>query len=83
MMWAFAPALMWSDERGTNMLDTGARTTTPQMRGRTIRRGRDRAAILSRNCSKLGLDPAALPIRTTARWLGFVSGWQPPSLRRP
>ena len=61
---ASAPAGMWSDERGINMLDTGAPyyDTYETRRRQVRRRRRDRAAVLRASCCEgLGLDGADLP----------------------
>ena len=48
MMWSFRATGMWSDERGVNMLDTGAPyyDTYETRRRQVRRRRRDRAAVL-------------------------------------
>src|SRR3954467_12144694 len=59
MMWAFRAMGMWSDERGVNMLDTGApyydTYTCPD--GRWVAVGAIEPQFFAELLSKLGLDP--------------------------
>ena len=72
MMWGFRATGMWTDERGTNMLDTGAPYyDTYDTRRRPLRRRRrHRAAVLRASCSRgSGSTRPTCPTRTTSsRW---------------
>lgn len=71
MMWAFRASGMWSDERGTNMLDTGAPyyDTYECADGRYVAVGSIEPQFYAELLEKLGLDPAALPDQNdVARW---------------
>ena len=73
MIWTASAPGMWSDERGTNLLDTGAPfyDTYETADGKLHRGRRDRAAVLRRSCwSGLGLAPTDAARRSTTgeRW---------------
>ncbi|WP_304108952.1 CaiB/BaiF CoA-transferase family protein [Mycolicibacterium bacteremicum] len=63
MMWAFRAQGVWSDERGTNMLDTGAPyyDTYETADGKYFAIGAIEPQFYAELLSKLGLDPANLP----------------------
>lgn len=63
MMWAFRASGMWSDERGTNMLDTGAPyyDTYETADGRYVAVGCIEPQFYAAMLEGLGLDPAELP----------------------
>ena len=68
MMWAFRAMGMWSDERGTNMLDTGAPyyDTYECADGRYVAVGLDRAAVLRGAAGETRAStPPNYPARTT------------------
>lgn len=75
MMWAFRANGLWSDERGTNMLDTGAPyyDTYECADGRYMAVGAIEPQFYAELLAKLELDPATLPDQND------VSGW--PRLR--
>ena len=79
MMWGFRASGMWSDERGTNMLDTGAPYyDTYEMRRRQLRRGRrHRAAVLRRSCwPGSGWTPPTCPAQNdVSRWPELRAGF--------
>lgn len=71
MMWAFRAQGVWSDERGTNMLDTGAPyyDTYETADGKYFAIGSIEPQFYAELLAKLGLDPAALPAQNDmARW---------------
>lgn len=71
MMWAFRAQGLWSDERGTNMLDTGAPyyDTYETADGKYVAVGAIEPQFYAELLDKLGLDPAALPGQNDmARW---------------
>jgi alpha-methylacyl-CoA racemase len=71
MMWAFRAMGMWSDERGTNMLDTGAPyyDTYECSDGRYVAVGSIEPQFYAELLEKLELDPAELPGQNDmARW---------------
>ena len=71
MMWAFRAMGMWSDERGVNMLDTGAPyyDTYTCADGRWVAVGAIEPQFFAELLSKLGLDPADLPDQNDrSRW---------------
>jgi alpha-methylacyl-CoA racemase len=71
MMWSFRAQGMWSDERGTNMLDTGAPyyDTYETADGKYVAVGAIEPQFFAELLAKLGLDPAALPAQNDlARW---------------
>ncbi len=71
MMWAFRHMGMWSDERGTNMLDTGAPyyDTYECADGRHVAVGSIEPQFYAELIEKLGLDSADLPGQNdVARW---------------
>ena len=71
MMWAFRAQGMWSDERGTNMLDTGAPyyDTYETADGKYFAIGAIEPQFYAELLAKLGLDPATLPGQNDmARW---------------
>lgn len=63
MMWAFRAQGLWSDERGTNMLDTGAPyyDTYETADGKYFAIGAIEPQFYAELLAKLGLDPATLP----------------------
>jgi alpha-methylacyl-CoA racemase len=63
MMWGFRASGMWSDERGTNMLDTGAPyyDTYETSDGRYVAVGAIEPQFYALLLEGLGLDPASLP----------------------
>lgn len=63
MIWAFTAMGMWRDERGVNMLDTGAPyyDTYTCADGRYVAVGAIEPQFFAELLSKLGLDPADLP----------------------
>lgn len=75
MMWAFRANGMWSDERGVNMLDTGAPyyDTYECSDGRYMAVGAIEPQFYAEMLAILGLDAAELPAQND------VSGW--PTLR--
>ncbi|CDO06738.1 CoA transferase [Mycolicibacterium cosmeticum] len=71
MMWAFRAQGLWSDERGTNMLDTGAPyyDTYETADGKYVAVGAIEPQFYAELLDRLGLDPAALPGQNDmARW---------------
>jgi alpha-methylacyl-CoA racemase len=71
MIWAFRASGMWSDERGVNVLDTGAPyyDTYTCADGRCVAVGAIEAQFYAELLEKLGLDPAALPDQNDiSRW---------------
>jgi alpha-methylacyl-CoA racemase len=71
MMYAFRHTGLWSDERGTNMLDTGAPyyDTYECADGRYIAVGSIEPQFYAELLEKLGLDPAAMPAQNdVTRW---------------
>jgi alpha-methylacyl-CoA racemase len=71
MMWGFRAMGMWSDERGTNMLDTGAPyyDTYTCSDGRYVAVGAIEPQFYALLLQGLGLDPAELPDQNdAARW---------------
>jgi alpha-methylacyl-CoA racemase len=71
MMWAFRAMGMWSDERGVNMLDTGAPyyDTYTCADGRWVAVGAIEPQFFAELLSRLGLDPADLPDQNDmSRW---------------
>jgi alpha-methylacyl-CoA racemase len=71
MMWAFRAMGMWSDERGVNMLDTGAPyyDTYETSDGRYVAVGAIEPQFYAEMIGKLGLDPAGLPDQNDmSRW---------------
>lgn len=71
MMWAFRAQGVWSDERGTNMLDTGAPyyDTYETADGKYVAIGAIEPQFYAELLAKLGLDPATLPAQNdTSRW---------------
>jgi alpha-methylacyl-CoA racemase len=71
MQWAFRASGMWSDVRGTNMLDTGAPyyDTYECADGRHVAVGSIEPQFYAELLAKLGLDPAELPGQNdVARW---------------
>jgi alpha-methylacyl-CoA racemase len=75
MMWSFRATGMWSDVRGTNMLDTGAPyyDTYETSDGKYVAVGSIEPQFYAEMLAGLGLDPAALPDQND------VDGW--PQLR--
>ncbi len=71
MMWAFRACGLWSDERGVNMLDTGAPyyDTYECSDGRYVAVGAIEPQFYAAMLDGLGLDPADLPEQDN------VSGW--------
>ncbi len=63
MMWAFRASGMWSDERGTNMLDTGAPyyDTYETADGKYVAVGPIEPQFYAAMLEGLGLNPAELP----------------------
>ncbi len=76
MMWAFRAAGMWSDERGTNMLDTGAPyyDTYETADGKYVAVGAIEPQFYAAMLEGLGLNPADLPDQND------VAGW--PQLKK-
>ncbi|TLH67896.1 CaiB/BaiF CoA transferase family protein [Mycolicibacterium aubagnense] len=71
MMWSFRSQGMWSDERGTNMLDTGAPyyDTYETADGKYMAVGAIEPQFYAELLAKLELDPAALPAQQdVSRW---------------
>ncbi|MGB3482276.1 MAG: CaiB/BaiF CoA-transferase family protein [Mycobacterium sp.] len=71
MMWAFRAAGQWSDERGTNMLDTGAPyyDTYETADGRYVAVGSIEPQFYAQLLAGLGLEPAELPAQNDrSRW---------------
>ncbi|TPG35961.1 CaiB/BaiF CoA transferase family protein [Mycolicibacterium hodleri] len=71
MMWGFRANGMWSDERGTNMLDTGAPyyDTYETADGKYVAVGSIEPQFYALLLAGLGLDPATLPGQNdVARW---------------
>ncbi|MGE2716931.1 CaiB/BaiF CoA transferase family protein [Mycolicibacterium litorale] len=71
MMWAFRAMGMWSDERGVNMLDTGAPyyDTYETSDGKYVAVGAIEPQFYAELLEKLGLDPAQLPDQNDmSRW---------------
>ena len=71
MMYAFRHTGLWSDVRGTNMLDTGAPyyDTYECADGRYIAVGSIEPQFYAELLEKLGLDPAAMPAQNdVTRW---------------
>ena len=71
MMFAFRRTGLWSDVRGTNMLDTGAPyyDTYESADGRYISVGSIEPQFYAELIAKLGVDPAALPGQNdVTRW---------------
>jgi alpha-methylacyl-CoA racemase len=71
MMWGFRAMGMWSDERGTNMLDTGAPyyDTYTCSDGRHVAVGAIEPQFYALLLQGLGLDAAELPAQQdVARW---------------
>ena len=71
MMFAFRHTGLWSDVRGTNMLDTGAPyyDVYECADGRHVAVGSIEPQFYAEMLAKLGLDPAALPGQNdVARW---------------
>ncbi|CAM3675698.1 CoA transferase [Mycobacterium frederiksbergense] len=71
MMWAFRAQGVWSDERGTNMLDTGAPyyDTYETADGKHFAIGAIEPQFYAELLAKLGLDPATLPAQNDIeRW---------------
>lgn len=71
MMWGFRASGMWSDERGTNMLDTGAPyyDTYETADGKYMAVGAIEPQFYAELLKGLGLDPADLPGQNdVARW---------------
>ncbi|MEB3068719.1 CaiB/BaiF CoA transferase family protein [[Mycobacterium] vasticus] len=75
MMWSFRSQGLWSDERGVNMLDTGAPyyDTYETADGKYVSVGSIEPQFYAELLAKLELDPAELPAQND------VSGW--PKLR--
>lgn len=71
MMWSFRSQGLWSDERGTNMLDTGAPyyDTYETADGKHFAIGAIEPQFYAELLAKLGLDQAELPGQNDmARW---------------
>lgn len=71
MMWAFRAQGVWTDERGTNMLDTGAPyyDTYETADGKYFAIGAIEPQFYAELLAKLGLDAANLPAQNdTSRW---------------
>ena len=71
MVWAFRANGMWSDERGVNILDTGAPyyDTYTCSDGRHVAVGAIEPQFFAELLDKLGLDPAELPDQNdVSRW---------------
>ena len=71
MMWAFRASGMWSDDRGTNMLDTGAPyyDTYETADGKYVAAGAIEPQFYAAMLAGLELDPANLPGQNDiARW---------------
>ncbi|WP_370330324.1 CaiB/BaiF CoA transferase family protein [Mycolicibacterium hippocampi] len=71
MMWAFRGMGMWSDERGVNMLDTGAPyyDTYTCADGRHVAVGAIEPQFYAEMLAGVGLDPAELPDQNDmSRW---------------
>ncbi|MDY6999633.1 MAG: CaiB/BaiF CoA-transferase family protein [Actinomycetota bacterium] len=71
MMWAFRGMGMWSDERGVNMLDTGAPyyDTYTCADGRHVAVGAIEPQFYAELIAGVGLDPAELPDQNDmSRW---------------
>ncbi|GAA3170534.1 hypothetical protein GCM10020255_058980 [Rhodococcus baikonurensis] len=67
MMWAFRGRGVWSDERGVNLLDTGAPfyDTYETSDGKYMAVGSIEPQFYALLLEGLELDPATLPIRWT------------------
>ncbi|MEZ0365168.1 CaiB/BaiF CoA transferase family protein [Mycobacterium sp. pUA109] len=71
MMWSFRAQGVWSDERGVNMLDTGAPyyDTYTCADGRYVAVGAIEPQFFAELLARLGLDPAELPDQNdVSRW---------------
>ncbi|MGU3497466.1 CaiB/BaiF CoA transferase family protein [Mycobacterium sp. C31M] len=71
MMWGFRAQGLWTDERGTNMLDTGAPyyDTYETADGKYFAVGAIEPQFYAQLLAGLNLDPATLPDQNdTARW---------------
>lgn len=71
MMWSFRAQGLWSDERGVNMLDTGAPyyDTYECSDGRYVSVGSIEPQFYAELLAKLELDPAELPAQNdVSRW---------------
>lgn len=71
MMWSFRSQGLWGDERGTNMLDTGAPyyDTYETADGKHFAVGAIEPQFYAQLLAGLGLDPATLPDQNDmARW---------------
>lgn len=71
MMWSFRSQGLWTDERGTNMLDTGAPyyDTYTCADGRYVAVGSIEPQFFAELLARLGLDPAGLPEQNDrSRW---------------
>lgn len=71
MMWSFRAQGMWTDERGTNMLDTGAPyyDTYTCADGRHVAVGAIEPQFYAEMLAKLGLNPDDLPAQNDfSRW---------------
>ncbi|MHA3019914.1 CaiB/BaiF CoA transferase family protein [Mycobacterium sp. BMJ-28] len=71
MMWSFRAQGLWTDERGANMLDTGAPyyDTYETADGKHFAIGAIEPQFYAELLAKLGLDPASLPGQNDmARW---------------
>lgn len=71
MMWSFRAQGVWSDERGVNMLDTGAPyyDTYECADGKYVSVGSIEPQFYAELLAKLELDPAGLPAQNdTSRW---------------
>lgn len=71
MMWSFRSQGLWSDERGVNMLDTGAPyyDTYTCADGRHVAVGAIEPQFYAELLAKLGLDAAELPAQNdVSRW---------------
>ncbi|MEO8814163.1 MAG: CaiB/BaiF CoA-transferase family protein [Mycobacterium sp.] len=71
MMWSFRAQGLWHDERGTNMLDTGAPyyDTYECADGRYVAVGSIEPQFYAELLAKLELDPAELPAQNdVSRW---------------
>lgn len=71
MIWSFRSQGLWTDERGTNMLDTGAPyyDTYTCADGRYVAVGSIEPQFFAELLAKLGLDPAEVPDQNDVnRW---------------
>ncbi|HEX7321495.1 MAG TPA: CaiB/BaiF CoA-transferase family protein [Mycobacterium sp.] len=71
MMWSFRSQGLWSDERGVNMLDTGAPyyDTYECADGRYVAVGSIEPQFFAELLAGLGIDPAELPAQNdVSRW---------------